>query len=263
MHTINESPICYSLSKSSSDINLQNLLELNVNLNPITIKEHECPNKFNLKYTDEYFCINDDDKEEKESNESGENSGTTAAESIFSPVTPQCNLNERYFYQNRKISSPMCSYYESSHKAISEFLDKKLYDYSKSNNYIEKSSVTPKGNIYYGYIPMMQSRMIDLYDKKELNNKEEQIEKKMNTPLKLSSKMNFSFFCKNNNNQGNPVKKHKPFMEREGDWVCSKCKNLNFAFRTRCNRCHLQKSELEKRNNTKYNNNCNTNNQYN
>ena len=43
----------------------------------------------------------------------------------------------------------------------------------------------------------------------------------MNTPLKLSSKMNFSFFCKNNNNQGNPVKKHKPFMEREGDWVCS------------------------------------------
>ena len=71
MHTINESPICYSLSKSSSDINLQNLLELNVNLNPITIKEHECPNKFNLKYTDEYFCINDDDKEEKESNESG------------------------------------------------------------------------------------------------------------------------------------------------------------------------------------------------
>ena len=26
MHTINESPICYSLSKSSSDINLQNLL---------------------------------------------------------------------------------------------------------------------------------------------------------------------------------------------------------------------------------------------
>ena len=90
----------------------------------------------------------------------------------------------------------MCSYYEISHKAISEFLDKKLYDYSKSNNYIEKSSVTPKGNIYYGYIPMMQSRMIDLYDKKELNNKEEQIEKKMNTPLKLSSKMNFSFFVK-------------------------------------------------------------------
>ena len=120
----------------------------------------------------------------------------TAAESTFSPVTPQCNLNERYFYQNRKISSPMSSYYESSHKAISEFLDKKLYDYSKSNNYIEKSSVTPKGNIYYGYIPMMQSRMIDLYDKKELNNKEEQIEKKMNTPLKLSSKMNISFFVK-------------------------------------------------------------------
>ena len=57
MHTINESPICYSLSKSSSDINLQNLLELNVNLNPITIKEHECPNKFNLNTLMSIFAL--------------------------------------------------------------------------------------------------------------------------------------------------------------------------------------------------------------
>ena len=28
-----------------------------------------------------------------------------------------------------------------------------------------------------------------------------------------------------------PKKKQKPFMERTGDWICKKCKNLNFAFR--------------------------------
>ena len=41
-------------------------------------------------------------------------------------------------------------------------------------------------------------------------------------------------------------KKKKPFVEREGDWICFKCKNLNFAFRTNCNRCHLTKNENQK-----------------
>ena len=31
--------------------------------------------------------------------------------------------------------------------------------------------------------------------------------------------------------------------EREGDWSCLKCKNLNFAFRMKCNRCQISKSE--------------------
>ena len=38
-------------------------------------------------------------------------------------------------------------------------------------------------------------------------------------------------------------KKQKPFMERTGDWICKKCKNLNFAFRQECNRCKLPKKE--------------------
>ena len=41
-------------------------------------------------------------------------------------------------------------------------------------------------------------------------------------------------------------KKKKPFVEREGDWICFQCKNLNFAFRTNCNRCHLTKNENQK-----------------
>lgn len=42
------------------------------------------------------------------------------------------------------------------------------------------------------------------------------------------------------------AKKKKPFIEREGDWICSNCKNLNFAFRLNCNRCHIPKGENEK-----------------
>lgn len=43
-------------------------------------------------------------------------------------------------------------------------------------------------------------------------------------------------------------KKKKPFVERVGDWVCLKCKNLNFSFRLACNRCQLTKFENEKLN---------------
>ena len=38
-------------------------------------------------------------------------------------------------------------------------------------------------------------------------------------------------------------KKIKPFIERSGDWFCFNCKNLNFAFRVVCNRCHISKAE--------------------
>lgn len=51
------------------------------------------------------------------------------------------------------------------------------------------------------------------------------------------------FFNKMSNYCYNKVykKKNKPFIEREGDWVCKNCKNLNFAFRLECNRCKLPK----------------------
>jgi hypothetical protein len=37
-------------------------------------------------------------------------------------------------------------------------------------------------------------------------------------------------------------RKQKTFTEREGDWVCKSCRNLNFAFRQECNRCKLPKN---------------------
>ena len=44
-------------------------------------------------------------------------------------------------------------------------------------------------------------------------------------------------------------RKQKPFTEREGDWICNSCKNLNFAFRVECNRCKLPKGADAQANN--------------
>jgi hypothetical protein len=40
--------------------------------------------------------------------------------------------------------------------------------------------------------------------------------------------------------------KKKPFVERAGDWICYKCKNLNFSFRVVCNRCQMTKKDSDK-----------------
>jgi hypothetical protein len=41
------------------------------------------------------------------------------------------------------------------------------------------------------------------------------------------------------------AKRKKQFVEREGDWVCMRCKNKNFSFRIHCNRCKIPKRESE------------------
>ena len=42
-------------------------------------------------------------------------------------------------------------------------------------------------------------------------------------------------------------KNKKEFTEREGDWLCYHCKNINFTFRNKFNKFHLLKEESEKK----------------
>ena len=72
---------------------------------------------------------------------------------------------------------------------------------------------------------------------------------KNNKKNKNQQKINVNFEKKNTqisnqNNQNNLLLKQK-FSERVGDWFCFKCKNLNFSFRTICNRCQLSKEDSD------------------
>ena len=54
-------------------------------------------------------------------------------------------------------------------------------------------------------------------------------------------------------------KKTRPFAERQGDWICKLCKNLNFAFRNECNRCKVPKKVCLEQNEENETNNKNKN----
>ena len=49
--------------------------------------------------------------------------------------------------------------------------------------------------------------------------------------------------CKNSKMKSSNMKK---FSQRDGDWVCLNCKNLNFSFRNNCNLCRLPKENSKK-----------------
>ena len=62
-----------------------------------------------------------------------------------------------------------------------------------------------------------------------------------NRNLKLNNQGDTQEHYELNMIEGSKIK--KVFTERLGDWVCIKCKNLNFSFRNNCNRCFTSKQE--------------------
>ena len=65
----------------------------------------------------------------------------------------------------------------------------------------------------------------------------------------LINSNNYLFNVKANKmrkNKDDKKKKKNTFVKRKGDWICYKCKNLNFAFRKFCNKCKLSKEETDK-----------------
>ena len=63
---------------------------------------------------------------------------------------------------------------------------------------------------------------------------------------KLNQKNKFDNNKRGMQNSKKEGKMKKHFEIRVGDWTCSKCANLNFSFRNKCNRCGIPKELSEK-----------------
>ena len=100
----------------------------------------------------------------------------------------------------------------------------------KNNNFIRKINFSEKEN-----------------SNSNLVNNAVNVTKKFNE-MCLNREDMQNFVLKNSNVKKNKMKKRKiNFLERDGDWKCFKCKNINFAFRKTCNRCNFLKEESIKK----------------
>ena len=107
-----------------------------------------------------------------------------------------------------------------------EVNEKNDSDNIKLNNDINNNDNMTNINIINSLISLAK----DGYEFKPKNYKPEENEK--------AKKSN-----NNNNKFGNRFNKRR---ENKNDWVCSYCKNLNFSFRNRCNKCKASKEHSDK-----------------
>ncbi len=123
------------------------------------------------------------------------------------------------------------------------------------NNSFDSLKLETENNKYY----FLLSDLI-----KELDSFQDDLPKKENTEKKVYLINNtnnylinsniyypvYNPFIKNNisnsiyNNGNKKINQNKNFNNKKGDWVCPLCKNLNFSFRTICNRCKVSKKEV-------------------
>ena len=186
------------------------------------------------------------------------------------------NFNNIYYPNNLNINL-ICNniYFNGNENNNINNLDNKFND-NQNNKFDNDKNI--KSNIFYdinNYILQKAFSFDENTNSKEKKEKSKILEKlnfifnsnnnmqSFNNPIIFNftqNNCNYNFNNINNNNSynnNNEFKKHQnknnkyldknesnkknTFCRRPNDWVCSKCYNLNFAFRIFCNRCSAPK----------------------
>jgi hypothetical protein len=105
-------------------------------------------------------------------------------------------------------------------KELIDELDSPILEQNENNNGFDQNLIWSLVKNGYEYIPKKYQ-----FQQKKINNKNNK-----NNKIK-------NYNCNQQKNNKKVIK------ERKGDWVCQFCSNVNFAFRTICNRCKGRKEE--------------------
>jgi len=226
---VNEETIKDTKTKASSDtsdddekVNFQNskIYETEINLNDNKSFEHQNLSNYDLYSFQDFSNLN-----------FNKHNYFNSYEKFCHFYNNHCKNNQ----ENVKKISPIYFFYYG----IDQFLKKEIKGFVDKNNrnFIEKKIYynNYKNNYYY-YIQFNKKNSYHgINNDNDKNINQNNLYNNNNTSIQ-----------KNNNNENIKYKKGKPFVGRNGDWICSICRNLNFAFRIMCNRCHLSKKESEK-----------------
>ena len=153
---------------------------------------------------------------------------------------------------------------KSSDSNNSNFFNSKLFF---SNYHFPNMNINESQYLNLNYDLNLDNNLIQNFLSKELiesieikneeknrNNLNEKINEKLNPNSKYNNNFRYNlinpYIISNNNKQYKKTKiknNKKNFVEREGDWTCFYCGNLNFSFRKNCNRCFSLRinSEIE------------------
>ena len=160
--------------------------------------------------------------------------------------SPKFELNE---IQTKNININKCIFKEIQPDLQKYKLPKSLFNTSK-NKEIEKEkkdslAVLIDKNLNLSSQPFMPKNKENVV---VMNNNFNNVSFYINSMGNKFDQIPMNYLKYNNCLKNNKKKKKKKeFVEREGDWSCYRCKNINFSFRNICNKCHFSKEESEKK----------------
>ena len=185
------------------------------------------------------------------------------------------NQSEIFYQNNNNINSFDSQFSDESSTNISQdsiisfeneekLIPLNLLDISPvKNSKIDEEKINDKIK------PELQKFILpkDLFDSSKNKHIEKSKEKKLEAKPYIPSKyrnnisfrinlfpIGFNLYTNNSGiiiqdkNDSDKKRRKKEFVERKGDWHCTNCKNINFAFRKECNKCKISKEESDKKN---------------
>ena len=200
---------------SLNNVYYSNNLNINFYYNNIYLNNEENNNKIELNKNKSYYEINP----ENEINNSNMNNNI--------------NINNNNLYINNFIL-------QNAFSTEKKYVKKKSKLLKDISLFLQNSNSNFNLNEYNYYNTYENNNSTyNNYNKFNEDNHNKHKENFINNEYHQKTNNNINNIA--NNVENNIVAKKNNFNRRPNDWVCSRCFNLNFSFRAKCNRCGVSK----------------------